>query len=102
VHNPARKTLALLGAAAVIALLSIALPTVASARHLDKDCDNFRSQKSAQIYFLKLGGPHYDPDDLDGDDDGIACEDNPCPCYFKDRLPQRYEAGSFSLFGVKP
>jgi hypothetical protein len=28
-----------------------------------------------------------DPDRLDADHDGIACEDNPAPYYFKDHLP---------------
>lgn len=61
-------------------------PTVASAR-ADKDCADFSSQKAAQIFFLKHGGPRYDPDRLDGDDDGIACEDNPAPYYYGKHLP---------------
>jgi Excalibur calcium-binding domain len=85
------KFLALLGAAALIVLAITAVPTSAFARRVDKDCANFPSQKAAQIFFIKHGGPRYDPDDLDGDDDGVACEDNPCPCYYKDRLPQRFE-----------
>jgi hypothetical protein len=88
------KIVALLGAAALIALAIAALPALASAHRVDKDCINFRDQKAAQIFFIKHGGPRYDPDDLDGDDDGVACEDNSCPCYFKDRLPQRYEGRS--------
>jgi Excalibur calcium-binding domain len=84
------KFLALLGAAAAIVLIVVALPTAASARRGDKDCDNFHDQKAAQIFYINHGGPRYDPDDLDGDDDGVACEDNPCPCYFKDHLPRGY------------
>lgn len=38
---------------------------------------------------LRHGGPRYDPDRLDADNDGIACEDNPCPCYYGKRLPRR-------------
>jgi hypothetical protein len=60
-------------------------PTIASARG-DKDCADFSSQKAAQIFFLKHGGPRYDPDRLDADHDGIACEDNPAPYYYGKRL----------------
>lgn len=41
----------------------------------DRDCADFATQESAQ-YAMRPG----DPDGLDGDNDGIACEDNPCPC----------------------
>lgn len=61
-------------------------PTVASARS-DKDCADFSSQRAAQIFFLKHGGPRYDPDRLDADHDGIACEDNPAPYYYGKHLP---------------
>jgi hypothetical protein len=78
----------LAGAAlAFIVLLLIALPSPASAS--DKDCADFPSQRAAQIFFIKHGGPRYDPHRLDGDDDGVACEDNPCPCYVKQHLPRR-------------
>ena len=69
--------------AALTAALALA-PTVASARG-DKDCADFSSQKAAQIFFLKHGGPRYDR--LDADHDGIACEDNPAPYYFGKHLP---------------
>ena len=72
-----------------LAVLAIAsMPSPAAARG-DKDCADFSSQRAAQIFFLRHGGPRYDPHRLDGDDDGIACEDNPCPCYFKKHLPRR-------------
>lgn len=61
-------------------------PTLAAARG-DKDCADFPSQKAAQIFYLKHGGPRYDPDRLDADRDGIACEDNPAPYYYGKRLP---------------
>jgi hypothetical protein len=54
---------------------------------LHKDCADFSSQKAAQIFYLKHGGPRYDPDRLDADSDGIACEDNPAPYYYGKRLP---------------
>ena len=69
-----------------VAGLLASTPTTASARS-DKDCADFSSQKAAQIFFLKHGGPRYDPDRLDADRDGIACEDNPAPYYFGKRLP---------------
>jgi hypothetical protein len=86
VFKSTRRILAAAAGAALIALV-VMLPATASAQRGDKDCDNFKSQKAAQIYFLKLGGPRYDPDDLDGDADGIACEDNPAPYYFGKHLP---------------
>jgi hypothetical protein len=42
----------------------------------DKDCSDFPTQKAAQKYFKKHGGPRHDPSRLDADHDGIACEDN--------------------------
>lgn len=72
---------------ALVAVIALGLvPAAASARG-DKDCSDFPSQKAAQIFFLKHGGPRYDPDRLDADHDGIACEDNPAPYYFGKRLP---------------
>jgi endonuclease YncB( thermonuclease family) len=52
----------------------------APATAADLDCSDFATQASAQSYFLSRGGPSSDPDRLDGDGDGIACESNPCPC----------------------
>lgn len=70
-------------------LLAIALLLPAAAPAADKDCADFASQRAAQIFFLKHGGPRYDPHRLDGDNDDVACEDNPCPCYRKKQLPRR-------------
>lgn len=75
-----------LAAAALVALLFAAMPAAASAS--DKDCKDFATQRAAQIFFLKHGGPRRDPDRLDADHDGVACEDNPCPCYRKKHLPR--------------
>jgi len=55
----------------------------------DRDCSDFASQRDAQIFYLEHGGPAKDPDHLDGDHDGVACEDNPCPCYSGSSLPKR-------------
>jgi endonuclease YncB( thermonuclease family) len=48
----------------------------------DRDCSDFPNQRAAQNYFLAKGGPKSDPDNLDSDGDGIACETNPCPCKY--------------------
>lgn len=79
-----RKPLLLCLAALTIGAMLL-LPATASAA--DKDCADFKSQRAAQFFFLKHGGPQEDPDRLDGDNDGVACEDNPCPCYRKKHLP---------------
>jgi hypothetical protein len=81
-----KKAVATAAVIALGALSAAAMPSPAAAS--DKDCADFPTQRAAQIFFLKHGGPRYDPDRLDGDDDGIACEDNRCPCYFKKHLPR--------------
>jgi excalibur calcium-binding domain-containing protein len=87
VFKSTRKILATAARAALIVLAVVLMPAAASAQRRDMDCENFSSQKSAQIFFLKHGGPRYDPDRLDADHDGIACEDNPAPYYYGKRLP---------------
>jgi hypothetical protein len=61
----------------VLTLVSLAAlaqaPSPAAAR--DYDCANFANQAEAQEYLLPG-----DPYRLDGDSDGVACEDLPCPC----------------------
>jgi Excalibur calcium-binding domain len=58
----------------VASLLTLsAVPSTAAAR--DYDCADFANQAEAEEYLL----PN-DPYNLDGDGDGIACEDLPCPC----------------------
>src|SRR5690349_449354 len=49
----------------------------ASAAAKDYDCADFATQAEAQENLLPG-----DPYGLDGDSDGIACEDNPCPCSY--------------------
>ncbi len=39
------------------------------------NCADFDSQAQAQRFFTKAGGKNNDTNQLDGDDDGIACED---------------------------
>jgi endonuclease YncB( thermonuclease family) len=65
-------------ALAIVAL--VGLVAVPSASAVDRDCGQFSDQAAAQAYFIALGGPTHDPDRLDGDADGIACESLPCPC----------------------
>jgi hypothetical protein len=43
----------------------------------DYDCADFATHKQAQKFFKRHGGPQRDPHRLDGDNDGIACEDLP-------------------------
>jgi Excalibur calcium-binding domain len=43
-------------------------------------CGTPRTQAAAQAYFVAHGGPALDPDRLDADHDGVACENLPCPC----------------------
>lgn len=56
------------------ALLALsAIPGTAAAQ--DYDCADFSNQAEAEEYLLPG-----DPYNLDGDNDGVACEDLPCPC----------------------
>ena len=56
----------------------VALPSPASATHgADVDCPDFATQRAAQDHLLAHPG---DPDGLDGDNDGTACQSLPCPC----------------------
>ena len=43
----------------------------------DRDCSDFDAWQAAQDFFLSAGGPGSDPHSLDGDGDGVACEDLP-------------------------
>lgn len=40
----------------------------------DLDCSDFSTAHEAQAYFIAHGGPANDPNRLDGDGDGYACE----------------------------
>jgi len=61
-------------AASVLALLAPPDASPAAGR----DCSDFSNQKQAQQFFEK--NQPGDPHNLDGDNDGIACETLPCPC----------------------
>jgi hypothetical protein len=60
-----------------VALGLVAGTSAASAHRRDYDCADFATQAEAEEYLLPG-----DPYNLDGDNDGIACEDNPCPCSY--------------------
>ena len=38
------------------------------------NCDDFDTQEAAQRFFVKAGGPNKDVNNLDGDNNGIACQ----------------------------
>lgn len=80
-HHSARAAIALAAAFGSIAL------GASPASAADKDCSDFASQKAAQIFFLKAGGPSSDPHGLDAEGDGIACESNPAPYYYGTTVP---------------
>jgi Excalibur calcium-binding domain len=63
-----RRTMFLLAAALVLAL---ATAPAAFAQANDQNCDDFPSQAAAQAH---LDADPSDPDNLDADDDGVACE----------------------------
>lgn len=74
------RATSLLAPAVAVALtigLGAGAPGAAAA---DRNCDDFTTQEKAQEYFLSKGGPDEDPDRLDQDNDGVACESLPCPC----------------------
>ena len=68
-------------ATCLTALYLATRPPSAAARQADRDCPEFPNQAAAQRFFVSHGGSRtYDFDHLDGNGDGIACNDLPCPC----------------------
>ena len=43
----------------------------------DKTCADFQRPAEAQLYFIEQGGSTHDPDDLNRDADGLACDWGP-------------------------
>lgn len=41
------------------------------------NCSDFSTQPQAQNFFVKAGGPSKDTNRLDGNNDGVACQDLP-------------------------
>lgn len=60
---------------AALAYFVLLVPGPPLARAADYNCSDFSNQAQAQGYLLPG-----DPYNLDGDNDGIACESLPCPC----------------------
>jgi len=76
-----RRLLPLVCAVSMLA----ALPSAASANHAgDVNCSAFATQAAAQSHLVAHPG---DPDGLDGDDDGRACQGLPCPCGATGTIP---------------
>lgn len=73
-------TFVLILSALVATNISSASAAPAPAMRADRDCSDFATQKAAQEYYISRGGPQRDPDGLDADGNGVACESNPCPC----------------------
>jgi endonuclease YncB( thermonuclease family) len=69
----------LIAAVTLIALVLLSAPAPSAAAGGDRDCADFSTQREAQQFF-ETHDPGSDPHQLDADDDGIACEDLPCPC----------------------
>lgn len=69
-----RRLLSAICAAGVLLGL---LASQAASHSVDLDCSDFGFQAAAQDHRDVHSG---DPDDLDDDDDGRACEELPCPC----------------------
>lgn len=74
-----RVSVAFLASGLAVTAFAFAAP---AARAADRDCttSDFSNQADAQSYFESKGGPDSDPDRLDGNRDGKACEALPCPC----------------------
>lgn len=70
-----KRALIILSAAVALALS--ATPVLGHHTVGDHNCDDFNSQADAQAYFRSQGGsPSNNVDDLDRDNDGVACEDH--------------------------
>jgi hypothetical protein len=68
-----KRTVLAAALGASLALVFALSPSAAMAR--DYNCSDFENQAEAEEYLLPG-----DPYGLDADNDGIACEDLPCPC----------------------
>lgn len=72
---------------ALIAAAALILVAPAALAQADTDCSDYASQATAQA---ALRADPSDPNGLDGDGDGIACESNPAPF---DRTPVTSASG---------
>jgi hypothetical protein len=74
--RPAIRRFRLAAPTLAVTVFICALAAQPAVAFRDRDCADFPTQAKAQRFFLKHH-PNRDPHGLDGDDDGIACEDNP-------------------------
>jgi endonuclease YncB( thermonuclease family) len=81
---------------AVVAVAAAMLVAASPVSAQDRDCSDFDTQAEAQDFFENAGPG--DPHRLDGNDDGVACEENPCPC----RGPGEDEGGGGGGGGNPP
>jgi LPXTG-motif cell wall-anchored protein len=79
---------------ALITVVALILLAPAALAQADTDCSDYASQAAAQA---ALRADPSDPNGLDGDGDGIACESNPAPF---DRTPVTSAAGGISQGGA--
>lgn len=75
-----RSAAATVAALALVLMLTPSASAGSLATTAAVNCSDFSSQAAAQSYFVSLGGPAVDPEGLDADGDGVACESLPCPC----------------------
>jgi hypothetical protein len=68
-------TLLVVGFVGALCALTLGASSASAAQRRDYDCDDFTTQAEAEEYLLEG-----DPYNLDGDNDGVACEELPCPC----------------------
>ncbi|MFN8590491.1 MAG: excalibur calcium-binding domain-containing protein [Thermomicrobiales bacterium] len=66
-----RVTLAI----AFVAAAFVPIGASAGSDGVDYDCTDFENRQDAQTFYEEMGGPLYDPYNLDDDADGFACED---------------------------
>ena len=63
--------------AILVALPLVALALARPATAQDRNCDDFDGWLAAQAFYLAEGGPEADPNGLDADGNGYACEGLP-------------------------
>lgn len=85
------------GAGTTTAEITIPLPAGYGAqRSSANNCSNFGTQAAAQYYLYLYPS---DPSNLDGDNDGVACESNKCPCG-AERIPAEPEPAPLPIVSV--
>jgi hypothetical protein len=70
----------LLGLVAALALAGVAAAPPPAEAAVDRDCATSTTSGRRRTTSSTRGGPRRDPDRLDADGNGVACESLPCPC----------------------